>query len=235
MLAFLRNFSIAVLLIFTSTAIKSQVKIGDNPNTINPASLVELESTTKGLLLPRLSSTEIAAMSNVPKGMLVFNTTDSALYLKRDSGWAIMSLADGSDAATNKWGTNGNAIYTKNTGNVGVGTNTPTEKFTVRATGKGISQENSSGTISIGFFTGNLTAAVQTNSNHPVRFATNNGTSAMTLATNGNFGIGTSVPDERLDVQGNIKASGNIAANNISYSGNLNVGLQYVSTEFSVD
>lgn len=235
MLKFLRLQVLAFILPFISLAVNAQVKIGDHPLDINANSLLELESNTKGLLLPRLTSDQIAAMTNVPKGMLVFNSTDSALFLRRDTGWVILSLASGKDAVTTAWGTNGSSIYNKNTGKVGIGTNTPGEKFTVVATGKGITQENAAGTISMGLFTGNLTAVVQTNTNHPLRFATNNSASSMTLATNGNFGIGTSSPDERLHVQGNIKASGNITASNISYSGNLDMGLQYVSTEFSVD
>ena len=34
---------------------QAQVKIGDNPTTINLGSVLELESTNKGLLMPRIS------------------------------------------------------------------------------------------------------------------------------------------------------------------------------------
>src|ERR1700675_3624362 len=57
---------------------QAQVKIGDNPGTINANSLLELESTNKGFLPPRLSLNSISSVSpltgSVPAGMLVYST-----------------------------------------------------------------------------------------------------------------------------------------------------------------
>lgn len=63
-----------ILLIFSLDA---QVKIGDNPNTINANSLLELESTNKGLLPPRVTLQNVDSVTPltapVPAGMLVYN------------------------------------------------------------------------------------------------------------------------------------------------------------------
>jgi len=69
------------------------VKIGNNTTVVNTNSLLELESTGKGVLLPRSTTGQINAMTSVPKGMLIFNTTDSALYLKRDTGWVVIPVS----------------------------------------------------------------------------------------------------------------------------------------------
>ncbi len=122
------SLTIAMLLLIT-TAIKAQVKVGDNVSNVNPNSVLELESTNKGLLLPRLTTAQINAMTNVPKGMLLFNITDSALYVKRDSGWAILSMAAGNNA-NQPWVYSGSNIYNNN--NVGIGTNTPKAKLHVQ-------------------------------------------------------------------------------------------------------
>ncbi|MBO9616282.1 MAG: tail fiber domain-containing protein [Dyadobacter sp.] len=74
-------FGITAGLLFAGSPLMAQVKIGDNPNTINPSSILELESATKGLLLPRvaLTSTTVAApVTNAVAGMHVYNTTDNA-------------------------------------------------------------------------------------------------------------------------------------------------------------
>ncbi len=56
---------------------KAQIKFGDNPGTIDPNSLLELESTNGGVLLPRLSVAQRDAMTSVPAGMFIYNTDDS--------------------------------------------------------------------------------------------------------------------------------------------------------------
>jgi hypothetical protein len=56
----------------------AQVKIGDNPNTINANSLLELESTNKGFLCPRVAINSLSLPSPltapVTAGMLVYST-----------------------------------------------------------------------------------------------------------------------------------------------------------------
>ncbi len=124
------RFAIVATILFTSTNIlTAQVKVGDNISSINSNSVLELESTNKGLLLPRLTTAQINAMTNVPKGMLLFNITDSALYIKRDTGWAIISIAVGNNS-TQPWVYNGSNIFNNN--NVGIGTNIPKAKLHVQ-------------------------------------------------------------------------------------------------------
>lgn len=55
----------------------AQLKIGNNPVTINDNSLLELEHTSKGLLLPRLSltaTTNASPLSANIAGMVIYNT-----------------------------------------------------------------------------------------------------------------------------------------------------------------
>lgn len=88
------NLSIIVLLtiLLNSTPTFAQVKIGDNPKTVNPSSLLELESTNKGLLLPRLTDT--TSIANPPQGMLMFNNKDTSLYFRRLGGWRRMAIGE---------------------------------------------------------------------------------------------------------------------------------------------
>jgi hypothetical protein len=56
----------------------AQVKIGNNPTVIDANSLLELESTTKGFLPPRVAINSVSAVApltgTVPAGMLVYST-----------------------------------------------------------------------------------------------------------------------------------------------------------------
>jgi hypothetical protein len=88
-----------ILFVFNSYA---QIKIGDNPNTINSNSLLEMESTNKGLLAPRIALNDVNAVSPltapVPSGMIVYSSGGSitdGFYFWNGSKWlAVQSSAD---------------------------------------------------------------------------------------------------------------------------------------------
>ena len=54
--------------------LNAQVKIGDNPTSMNNASLLELESTTQGFLLPRMTYAQKTAITSPPAGLQVWCT-----------------------------------------------------------------------------------------------------------------------------------------------------------------
>ncbi len=89
----LRGTLILILGIFCVYDSQAQVKIGSNPNQIKPSSLLELESQTKGLLLPRLSDTIMINSLNPSDGMLIYleKTPKNGLYVRRNGVWNFLS------------------------------------------------------------------------------------------------------------------------------------------------
>jgi len=72
----------AVILISTKSF--AQIKVGDNPNTIKSTSLFEMESTTKGLLMPRLTQLQVDALTITADaddavGLLVYNLDEGCV------------------------------------------------------------------------------------------------------------------------------------------------------------
>ena len=57
---FTKQFVLFITLLTLATEVNAQVKIGENPTTINKASLLELEGANKGLLFPRVNLTDKA-------------------------------------------------------------------------------------------------------------------------------------------------------------------------------
>ncbi len=59
----------------------SQVKVGDNPTTINSSAALEVESTAKGLLPPRMTTAQRDAIVQPATGLMIYNTTLSCLQI----------------------------------------------------------------------------------------------------------------------------------------------------------
>ena len=64
----------------------SQVKIGENIEQVSPYALLELESNTQGLILPRMTTQQRdnAFNQNTPVGMVIFNTDQGKLEFFRE-------------------------------------------------------------------------------------------------------------------------------------------------------
>jgi hypothetical protein len=110
--------SLVILLCCCSTVSYSQVKIGNNPNTINPNAMLEIESTDKGLLLPRLalkSTTNPLPLVNFVEGMFVFNTANQnditpGIYYSDGTKWIrVNGSLGGSSGSAGNWSLDGNS------------------------------------------------------------------------------------------------------------------------------
>lgn len=71
----LKPVTTAFIILFATTVCSAQIvqKIGNNPFIINSKTVLELESTTKGFLPPRLSITQQTALgTSLPQGLLIY-------------------------------------------------------------------------------------------------------------------------------------------------------------------
>lgn len=101
------------------------------------------------------------------------------------------------------WSANGSNIFNNNGGNVGIGTNIPANKLTVRTATLGYGVEHTDGDIRLSTFVGRGTGWLGTLGNHKLSFfANDNGFPHMitTLDTAGRFGIGTDSPLTKLHI-----------------------------------
>ena len=84
----------SVFLIFITIIVSnfffSQVKVGENPNNINSSAALEIESSTKGFLPPRITTNQRDAISNPSVGLLIYNTTTNCMEYYRPTGWYSM-------------------------------------------------------------------------------------------------------------------------------------------------
>ena len=66
--------------------VHSQVKIGDNPQNIDPASLLELESDSRALVITRVGDAQMQGLFPL-RGALVYNTDQGCVFYFNGASW----------------------------------------------------------------------------------------------------------------------------------------------------
>jgi hypothetical protein len=98
-----RIATLAALLVFTSASLQAQqLKLGTNPTVLRKSALLELESTTQGLLLTRISDTLSPAtpLKTALDGTIIYYTPDKSLYLRANGAWNKVSTGTGTGTIT---------------------------------------------------------------------------------------------------------------------------------------
>ena len=69
--------------------LKLQAQVGVNITGASPdaSAILDVSSTTRGLLIPRMTTAEMNAISSPADGLMIFNTTDNCFYFRITSGW----------------------------------------------------------------------------------------------------------------------------------------------------
>lgn len=74
-------------LFFLNLYVYAQVKIGDNPNTIDATSILEMEDTTRGVLFPRMTTTQRDSISSPPNGLEIYNISTNTHDIFSSDRW----------------------------------------------------------------------------------------------------------------------------------------------------
>jgi len=88
----LQTAALAALFVASAEFAQAQVKVGDNPTTINKAAILELEHANKGLLFPRVNLTNtttwsLASGSTPVAGMISINLTSDQMQPLSLTSW----------------------------------------------------------------------------------------------------------------------------------------------------
>ncbi|HBF87029.1 MAG TPA: hypothetical protein DDX39_00195 [Bacteroidales bacterium] len=101
----------------------------DDAYSASSSAMLDVKSTTKGLLIPRLTTTERTAIVSPATGLLVFDTSLNAFYYYSGSSW--INLTSGTTGG-NFWLYSSPNIYlSTSTDKVGIGVTSPLHKLHV--------------------------------------------------------------------------------------------------------
>ncbi|TVZ08990.1 hypothetical protein JM80_1501 [Cellulophaga sp. RHA_52] len=115
------------------TSIQAQVKIGENPENLHFNSVLELESTSKALVITRMSTLQMNAITPL-NGAVIYNTDTRCLHYYNDTEW--INLCEAENAGNINLADNGDNTYTF-TNAAGNDITFETPAFTSNHTGSG--------------------------------------------------------------------------------------------------
>jgi hypothetical protein len=131
---YIKLATILLLLLIISNTTFSQVLISNSSGTPDNSAMLEIQSNSKGMLIPRLTTAQRTTLATtaVP-GLLVFDKTIGSFFIwgkdsKGDNAWIDLSVPAGI------WETSNSNVFLANTySNVGIGTSNPSKKLVIQA------------------------------------------------------------------------------------------------------
>lgn len=204
-----------------------------SPN-VNANALLELESTSQGVLFPRMSSNDrdSAFTSDVPNGLLTYNTTEDCLqvYNSIQEAWNCLNADSGTASVTESYqelSIDGHIISLSNGGSVAIPVAPDNQTLTLNGTALSIRQGNtvdfssfastdsqSIAELNFDAVTNVLTVGVSGGASQTTSLATLGNTTVEGVLTVSNtllVGLAASTSTTyRLEVEGDARVSGEI-------------------------
>jgi len=136
--------SIGFLLLCFVNGKGQNVAINEDGSTADASALLHVQSTTKGLLAPRMSSMERTNINPAATGLVVYDTEENDYYFYNGSNWIPFGQV------SDLWGKSGSDITNLNTGNISLGTGTAEQQLHIFGNMKITDTGNSDGKLFIG-------------------------------------------------------------------------------------
>ncbi|MBK9338894.1 MAG: hypothetical protein IPM98_21110 [Lewinellaceae bacterium] len=92
-------FCFLALFIYSGGLLAQAVSINTDTSNPDPSAILDVKSTDKGMLVPRMSTGQRTAIATPATGLLVFDTTTGGFWFYNGTAWISLSGGSGSYAA----------------------------------------------------------------------------------------------------------------------------------------
>ncbi len=200
--------------------IHAQVAINTDGSLPDNSAMLQIKSTSKGLLIPSMTTIQRNVIISPSEGLIIYNTTTSQINQRQNGSWKSL--------ITNDFWVGGGSGWMFNIGdNIGINTGYPSERLDVNGNIRTTGSVNIDNTEAILQFksSGVNTGFVQL-SGENLRLGTNsgnttgdvvirmNGTDRVFVDELGRVGLNESNPTSRLHVNGDANITGEISLSN---------------------
>lgn len=163
--------------------------------TPNASAQLDVNSTTKGFLPPRMTSTERNAITSPADGLVIYNTTNNRLEIRSSAAWLTLVTLTGTETLTNKTITG--LVASTITGGSGT-----TQTLTYKTT----------------------TGVGTTGADHVFQVGNNGATEALRVTNAGRVGIGTNNPGTSLEIASGVSNNSGLKFTNFNSATTTSAG-----------
>lgn len=87
----MKRIYLSIVLTLIYWAAQGQGNVGIGTSTPNASAILDITSTDKGVLFPRLTTAQRNAIANPPTGLIIYNTDCEALNIYSSIGWRLVA------------------------------------------------------------------------------------------------------------------------------------------------
>jgi hypothetical protein len=87
-----------LLALLLATTLSAQVSVSTDGSSPDPSAMLEVKSTDKGLLIPRLTTVQRTGISNPAIGLLVYDSTTESFWFYNSGGWTELVSTNSPEA-----------------------------------------------------------------------------------------------------------------------------------------
>jgi hypothetical protein len=120
------KYLLVIICSFYSVVVHAQsFAINTTGATADNSAMLDITSTSKGILIPRVSTAQRTAIAAPAKGLMVYDSTLKQFAYHDGTAWLLLSTGN------SPWTVSGSNQYSAVSGNVGIGTTSPADKLHV--------------------------------------------------------------------------------------------------------